>query len=172
MKIVQALKKIKALKIKISDLTAQIRDSSVILKTTTPKYSDQLKTVREMIDSVRDSCLEISKLKAAIAKTNLETMLEIPVGGKNVKKSIFEWICRRQELCALEETSWQVLGENGTKPGLILDPQKPGERIVVDITRFYVPEEKDKMCANLKSEPATIDGFLEVCNAETDLIGI
>jgi len=161
MKLIEALKQIKELQRKASDL----RDK---LSVESPVYSNQPKQVAEWIQAHSDILKEILRLRVAIQKTNLETPVTISLGGKDVTKTIAEWVHRRRDLANMEASVWKQLTDRGLKEGTI--KQSNDQLVEVKIVRCYEPETRDTMVFQYEAEPTTIDAKLEIVNAVTDLI--
>ena len=104
----------------------------------------------------------------AIQKTNLATDVTIELGGKQVTKTIAEWIHRRRDLANLEQSIWANISDRGLKEGTIAT--STGEKTEVKIRRYYDPEERDNKVSLFREEPSIIDRTLEVTNAVTDLV--
>jgi len=168
MKIIEGMKKIKELRVKIDDLREKVGKHCAISSVHTPEYTDQKKQVAEWIQAHEDILKEILKLRISIQKTNLQTDVTIVIGEKNVTKNIAEWIHRRRDLAGLSLAMYNVLGDRGIREGRSTTPE--GDSLEVKIQRFYDPEERDKMVDVYTSEPSTIDSRLEVINAITDLL--
>jgi len=168
MKLIEALKQIKDLQKKADDLREKVTKHSAHLNIETPVYPDQKKQVKEWIQAHSDILKEILRLRLAIQRTNLATMVTIEVDGKSVEKSIAEWIHRRRDLAIEELKMWQGLSDRGLKEGTI--KQSTDQLVEVKIVRCYDPEERDRKQFALGSEPSIIDGKLEIVNAVTDLI--
>lgn len=168
MKIIEALKSLKDLQKKASDLRNKVGNHSAYLSHETPVYKDQKKQVREWIQAHSDLLKEILRLRIAIQKTNIETLVTIKLGDKTIEKSIAEWIHRRRDLSNSEELMWRKLSDRGLREGQL--NQSTGESITVSIVRCFEPESRDKNVDLYQSEPSVIDGKLEVINAITDLI--
>lgn len=168
MKVIEAMKQIKDLQRKASDLTAKVKQHAAISSVQTATYPDQKRQVSEWLQSISDILKEILRLRIAIQTTNLATEVEIELGGKGVKKTIAEWIHRRRELAQIEEQAWLALTDRGIQEGATRDPA--GDIIEIKIERFYDPKERDEKVELFRSEPMKIDSILEVVNAVTDLI--
>ena len=106
----------------------------------------------------------------AIQKTNLETQISIEIGGKNVTKSVSEWVWRRREYAVTDKMTWRLLSDRNIQEGHFKSSQGVDTR--VEIVRHYDPIERDKMVDMYNSEPHLIDSALEISNAVTDLIEI
>src|SRR5689334_161771 len=101
MKLIQAMKQLKDLGIKATDLRAKIAQFSADLSFETPMYPDQKAQISEWLQAHSDVLKEILRLRVAIQKTNINTPVTIELGGKQVVKSIAEWIHRRRDLAKL-----------------------------------------------------------------------
>lgn len=168
MKIIEAMKKIKEIQVKVEDLRKKVSQFCAIQSVETPLYGkDQSIKIKEWLQGVHDSIQEIMRLRVAIQKTNINTNVKIELGGKFVEKSIAEWIHRRRDLATLEKSVWESIGDRGLKEGIMQNSQ--GEKVEVKILRFYDPSEKDNNVALYRDEPSVIDRTLEVINAVTDL---
>lgn len=168
MKIVEAMKKIKANKEKIADLQAKIAANSANLSFETPLYEAPKAKIAEWAQSCHDLSKDNCSLLVAIARTNLQTMVTIELGGVQVTKPIAEWIWRRREYAALDLKTWSSMTDRGLKEGT--GNSSVGTEIKVTIQRHYDPELRDKKVAMFKGEAREIDSALEVVNAVTDLI--
>jgi 2-succinyl-5-enolpyruvyl-6-hydroxy-3-cyclohexene-1-carboxylate synthase len=169
MKIIEAMKRVKANKEKIADLQQKIANTCANLSFETPLYGTETKAkIDEWLQSAVDTVQENIRLLTAIARTNLATQVSITLGEKSVSKSIAEWVWRRREYAAIDATTWTRLNDRGLKEGNL--PTSTGVSTVVTIQRHYDPDRRDKMLAMFKSEPHEIDAALEVVNAITDLV--
>jgi len=168
MKIIEAMKEIKALKIKAEDLRKKVAQYCCKVSFETNTYTDQEGQVKEWLQSHSDTIKRIAKLAVAISKTNLETMVNIEIGGKTVTHNIAEWILRRRELAELERLCWAGITDKGIKEGKA--KQLDGSDVDIKIVRFYDPKKKDEMIDIYRNEPSLIDRTLEVVNAVTDII--
>jgi len=168
MKIIEALKKTKDLARKTDDLKKLVKDHCAISTLESEKYPNQTTKVSEWVQAYGDILKEILRLRVAIQKTNLETKVVIELNGKQVEKSIAEWIHRRRDLATMERGIWDVQTDRGINEGMVKGPT--GDLIDMKIKRFYDPGKSDVMKDVLSSEPSIIDSRLEVVNAVTDLI--
>ncbi|MFW9872352.1 MAG: hypothetical protein ACFFG0_04555 [Candidatus Thorarchaeota archaeon] len=168
MKLIEALKKIKELQKKAEDLRDLVKNNCVRSSFESDKYSGQAKKVEGWIQAHSDILKEILKLRVSIQKTNIETRVDIDLGGKVISKSIAEWIHRRRDLVNEELKMWNCLTDRGIKEGIGRGPT--GDPIEIKIVRFYDPSERDNKKQLYSSEPMIIDSKLEVINATTDLI--
>lgn len=171
MKVIQAMKQVKANKDQIADLQAKIAQHCANLSFETPVYgSETPKKIAGWIQSCRDLSRDNIKLLTAIARTNLETMVTINLGGKDVTKTIAEWVWRRREYAKLDGDIFRRLTDRGLKEGQLPSSVPGGAAIEAKIVRHYDPEQRDIMLAMYQSEPSKIDAELEVINAITDLV--
>lgn len=168
MKIIEALKKTKDLQRKAEDLRNLVKDHCAISSLETSKYPDQKGQVSKWIQAHSDILKEILDLRIAIQRTNLMTEATIVLDGKNVTKTIAEWIHRRRDLANAELQMWNILGDRGVQEGIAKGPS--GDAVEIKICRFYEPIERDHKRDVYVGEPSTIDARLEVVNAVTDLI--
>jgi len=168
-KLIEALKQIKDLQRKAEDLRGKIGEHSAITNIQTPEYPDQKGKVGEWLQAHSDILKEILRLRVAIQRTNLETKVEIELGGKTVSKSIAEWIHRRRDLAKLDLAAWGKLTDRGIREEV--KTQAPGGDVMtIKIVRFFDPGERDNKIELYTSESSVIDGRLEIVNAITDLI--
>jgi len=168
MKIIEALKQIKELQRKADDLKDKVAKHSAYLSNETAVYENQKDQVHQWIQSHSDIMKEILRLRIAIQKTNLNTMVAIELGGKTVTKSIAEWVHRRRDLANGEALMWSRLTDRGLKEGI--QKQSTGQEQEVKIVRCYDPKERDTALYLYQSEPSIVDSKLEVVNAVTDLM--
>ena len=169
MKIIEAMKRVKANKEKIADLQAKIAQYCVNMSFETLMYGDQTKAkIIEWMQSCTDLTQENIRLLCGIQKTNIDTFVSITLGDRVVTKSIAEWVWRRREYAALDLRTWQMLTDRNLKEGMGQNSQ--GTPVEVKIVRHFDPVQRDKMAAMFKSEPHEIDAALEVVNAVTDLV--
>ena len=168
MKLIEAMKKIKDLQRKVSDLHGKIAAHSAHLNFETPAYTNQATKVAEWLQGCSDLIEEILRLRVAVQRTNLVTPVTIELGGKQVTHSIAEWIHRRRDLASLELNGWHSLTTKNLKEGLTKDSS--GATVEVRIVRCFNTEKRDAMQALFMSEPSTIDASLEVVNAVTEII--
>ena len=168
MKIIEALKQIKDLARKAEDIRKKVANHSAYMNFETPMYPDQKGQVSEWIQAHTDILKEILRLRVAIQKTNILTSVTIEIDGKQVTKSIAEWIHRRRDLANLDRDMWKQLTDRNLREGNLA--QSTGQIIEARIVRCYDPKEKDNKIAMYESEPSTVDAKLEIINAVTDLM--
>lgn len=169
MKIIEALKKIKDLSRKIDEITPKIRDYCADYDIETPTYPDQRTKIQEWLQSCHDMNKEILRLRIAIQKTNLDTMVTIELDGKQVTKSIAEWIHRRKDLAKREESFWRLLTDRGLRENQFLKPTPNTPEMPVKRRLYFDASMRDQKIELYRSEPSKIDATLEVINAVTDL---
>lgn len=169
MKVIQAMKQVKANKEKIVDLQQKIKANAANLSFETPVYGDNAEAqLREWLQSCTDTVKENIRLLTAISKTNHATQVTIELGDNQVTKTVAEWVWRRREYAGIDQATWHCLSDRGLKEGNL--PTTTGAPMEVKIIRHYDPALRDKMVAMFGSEVHKIDGALEVSNAITDLI--
>jgi hypothetical protein len=168
MKLIEALKQQKSLARKADDLRRKVTKHSAISSIETPVYENQASIVAGWIQAHDDILKETLRLRLAIQRTNLETMVTIELGGKQVEKSIAAWIHRRRDLAASAQTMWKSLTDRRIQEGMTKTPS--GDNLKIEIVRFYDPETRDKNISLYSEEPSLIDAKLEIVNAVTDLI--
>lgn len=168
MKIIEAMKKIKANKEKVVELDARIQRHSAHLSFESPVYEDQGAKVKEWRQSALDVSRDNVELLVRIAKTNLATTVIIQIGDNSITKSIAEWVWRRREYSSVDMQVWMQHTDRNLKEGNV--QTSPGVMTEVKLLRYYSPEERDKNLDLLRQEPHLIDGALEVVNAVTDLV--
>ncbi len=168
MKIIEAMKRIKANKKKIQELQLLIKDNSARFAHETPKYENTEDKVREWTQSAQDTVQENIRLLTAIARTNLQTKVSIELGGRMVQKTIAEWVWRRREYAAVDQLTWELQTDRGLKEGMMPNTST-GVAFEVKLVRNYSPEARDEALMMYRGEAAAIDAALEVTNAVTDL---
>ena len=168
MKIIEALKRTKDLQRKAEDLRDLVKSNCARSSLETDRYPEQAKKVAGWIQSHSDVLKELLRLRIAIQRTNLATVVSIDFGEENVMKTIAEWIHRRRDLAGLELKMWSGLTDRGIQEGSGKGPS--GDPIDIKIIRFYSPAKRDDNKEYYQFEPSLIDGRLEVVNAVTDLM--
>lgn len=169
MKIIEALKKIKENKQKINDLHERISRNCANNSHETTLYGEDTQSkIKEWLQSCNDLAQQNVHLLCNIQKTNLQTNVTIELGGKNVTKSIAEWVWRRREYAKIDEITWSKLSDRGLREGVLKNSL--GMDTEVRIVRHFDPSERDEKIDIYRSEPHKIDGALEVVNAVTDLV--
>ncbi len=168
MKLIEAMKEIKAMKVKAEDLRKKVSTYCARASFETNTYPDQDAKIKEWLQSHYDTIKRIAKIQTSIQRTNLLTNVDIELGGKTVTHSIAEWILRRRELADLERQAWSGLTDKGIKEGQ--GTQSDGTKVDIKIVRFYDPSQRDERIASFREEPGIIDRTLETINAVTELI--
>lgn len=168
MKIIEAMKRVKANKEKITDLQTKIAGVSANLSFETPIYENTKDKIKEWAQACHDLSKENVRLLVAIQRTNLQTIVTITLGENSITRPIAEWIWRRREYAALDLSTWAKMTDRNLKEGT--GQSSVGTEIKVTLVRHYDPELRDKKVAEFKSEPHEIDAALEVINAVTDLV--
>lgn len=171
MKIVQALKTIKANRMKIDDLIRKIRDNAARTSIQTSPYGDQetvIKQVASWMDTVRSVIRENEILTNRLHRTNALTSVTMEIGNKSITKTIDEWIVRRKEGVSFETRMMQSLTDLGLREELVKQPD--GSTIHVTIVRHFDPKQRDDRMSVLMDEVQIIDSTLEIVNATTDLV--
>lgn len=169
MKIIEAMKRVKLNKEKITDLQTKIGSVSAHLSVETPIYGDETKAkIREWAQACDDLTRDNCALLVAIAKTNIATMVPIRIGDQTITKSIAEWIWRRREYAAIDQKTWASMTDRNLRDQHVqTSTQVP---LDIKLVRNYDPELRDRKILEYKSEPREIDAALEVINAITDLV--
>lgn len=176
MKIVEALKQIKDLARKADDLQKKVADHSADTEDMTPVYPDQKTQVAQWIQAHGDILRKIISLRLGVQRTNIQTMATIELEGKQVQKTLAEWILRRgvgrkEDGMALKEKAiWASLTDRNLRPKAIPNPKDPTNPDLMRVRRYYDPAERDRRIDALSSEPSLIDAALEIKNAVTDLV--
>jgi hypothetical protein len=169
MKIIEAMKRVKANKDKITDLQTRIGQTSAHLSHETPVYgTETANRIGEWAQACEDLTQDNVHLLTAISRTNLATVATITLGGKSVTKTLAEWIWRRREYAAVDLKTWSSMNDRNLKEGQI--QSTTGIPVDIKIVRNYSPDLRDKKVAEYRSESHEIDAALEVVNAVTDLI--
>lgn len=169
MKLIEALKKEKDLARKKADIKALLRDNCAHSNMENPRYGDkQEKKVRGWLQSIHDLNKESLRLRIAVQKTNLVTNVTIELEGKEVTKTIAEWIHRRRDLAESDLSAWQCLTDRGVVEGKAKSPT--GDMVEINVVRYFDPSGRDNKVMALSEEPHLIDAKLEIVNAVTDII--
>jgi hypothetical protein len=170
MKIIQAMKQIKANLIKMSDLKNKIAAHCANLSFETPAYGiDTKTTIDGWLQAFNDLSQDNVNLLCDIQRTNLATSVTIELGEKSVTKTIAEWIWRRREYAQHDLAAWNCLTDRGLREGNI---QTSTGIMESKLIRHYDPIKRDKKIALYTSERHAIDAALEIVNATTDLISL
>ncbi len=168
MKIIEALKAIKDLARKCSDLQTKIKAHCADLDFESPTYPDQRAQVKEWVQSYQDSVKEIARLRVAVQRTNVNTKVAITLDNTSVTKSIAEWVHWRRDLAKMMESVYGSLTDKGLRE--ITVKQSNDQPMVAKVRRYFDPAERDKNLELYRGEPSKIDATLEIINATTDLM--
>ena len=171
MKIIEALKTIKANKAKVEDLIQKIKANSAMLSINTSPYGDVAKSsaqVKSWIDTINSVLLNNEGLSSRVHRINNSVKVDIDIGGKVITKTIDEWLRRRSEGVDFEARAFGSLTDRGLKEDLIKNAD--GTTTHVTIIRHYDVYAKDERLATLLGEKALIDSTLEIINATVDLV--
>lgn len=172
MKIIEGLKMIKDLLRKAEDLRQKVGKYHADMSFETPMYSsydEQKDVVRGWLQAHSDIMRDIAVLRLRIQKTNCLTKVTIELGGKQVEKTITEWISRRKDLSALDLQMWNTLNDRGLRESAMVKTSA-GDTQEVKIRRYYDPVVRDTKKELYASEPSLVDAKLEIVNATTDLV--
>ena len=167
--IIEGMKLKKRLHKKADDLRDKIRRYSSHMSNENPVYTDQGARVKGWLQAHRDIVKKIAELSLNIQKTNLQTEVELQIGGTPVKKSIAEWILRRRELANMEQAAHAALSDGRLRDETIL-ASDGHTKIELKVQRYFDPVERDTFVDTFKHEPSRIDAKLEVVNATTTLV--
>lgn len=171
MKIIEAMKKVKNNIEKIEDIQKKIASNCANTSMEVSAYGENTKNkIDEWCQSCDDLSQENIRLLCAIQRTNLSTSVTIELGGKNVTKTISEWVWRRREYSKRDYMTWSNLTDRNLKEGTFNN--SVGQLQEVKIVRHYDINKRDKMIEIYRSEARTIDSALEIVNAVTDLIDV
>lgn len=173
MRLIEAMKALKRLSEKVTDLRSKITTHCAILEHEEPPYgAEQRATVDGWRQSAVDTIAEIARLRMAITRTNLQTAITVTIGDKAITKPLAYWVLRRRELAQMEAQLWFALSDRGLKPQAYKTTDENGHEQVGlhQIVRFFDIKQRDSKLSDLREEPALIDAALEIANATTELI--
>jgi len=171
MTIIEAMKKQKANLVKLSDLQGKIAlySAHTSLEASSTPYGDK---TYEKVDEWTKACESITqenaRLALAVQRTNLETLVTITLGGREVTKCIAEWVLRRRTYANLDFQTWSRQTDRNLKVGQA--PGSQGAPVEVKLIRNYDTEKRDKHMQMYQMEPHEINSKLEVVNATTELV--
>lgn len=168
MKIIEAMKQIKANKEKVHELMQRIQRNAAHLSIETPQYENQADKIKEWTQSCLDVSRDNVELLVKIARTNLATPVTIQLGDKAVTKSIAEWVWRRREYAEVDQKIWLCQSDRNLKEGMV--QTSPGVTSEIKLVRYYDPSVRDANIDVHMKEKHTIDATLEVVNATTELL--
>src|SRR5271168_40889 len=153
MKLIEAMKRVKANNEKIAALQKMIGDFSAHLSHETPVYRNEMpEKISGWAQTCEDLAQENIRILTSISRTNLETKVTVKLGEKNVTKSVAEWIWRRPEYAASDLATWQKMGDRGLREGHMNSSVPGGASIEVEIVRNNNSERRDKKLAAYQSE--------------------
>lgn len=168
MKLIEAMKEIKRLHVKLDDLKTKVGTYCADYDYEQPAYPAQGDQIKEWMQSYEDTLKRILELRLAIQTTNLITLVTIELGGRQVTKSIAAWIHRRRDLAKLQQALYACLSPGMRKDGVL--KLSNGELKDTKVRLYFEPRMRDANVALYRDEPSLIDATLEVKNAVTDLI--
>lgn len=169
MKIVEALKKVKDLRVKAVNLREKITLCSAHMENNPPEYKDPKVQIKEWLQIHKDIIQEIESLLVRIQVTNTQTQVMIEIGGNQIVKSIAAWVYRERELSELDFQAWSALTDRGLR-ATIDRAQKDPEKQAVKVIFNFDAAERDKMTEIYRNEKSLINSQLEITNAVTDLL--
>lgn len=168
MKMIQALKTLKQLLIRVKNnerrLLTQCQQMS-----REPLPGDPKKEVATLHQGIRDTLREFERLSAMIQFSNASTYLTIDIpGGGEVRKTVSEWLSRRQRTLEIDAAVYQQLASKlqSLHPDTIV---VEGDTVLNSPETNYDAEEYSVRRGNLEEERLAIDAALEIHNAVTDL---
>jgi|SRR5215475_13024008 len=173
MTIIEAMKKVKANLVKLTELQNKIGlySAHTSLEAASTPYGDK---TYEKVDEWTKACESITQenanLRLRIQMTNLTTNVTIPLGGRDVTKPIAEWVLRRREYANLDFQTWARQTDRNLKIGQA--PGSQGTPVEVKLIRNYDTEKRDKKMEMYQMEPHEINSKLEVVNATTELVDL
>lgn len=171
MKIIEAMKRVKNNEEKVTDLQNKIASCSANLSYETPIYGDETKKkLLEFAQSCEDISQENVRLLCAIQRTNLQTKVTIEVGGKQVTKTVAEWVWRRRKYSKLDHNTWFQFNDRGLKSKEGIINTSTGSPMEIKLIKHYDIDTVDNKRELYRSENHIIDSNLEIINATTDLI--
>jgi hypothetical protein len=171
MTIIEAMKRIKANKVKLADLQQKIALYSAhtsLEAESTPYGHNTAAKVAEWTNTCEDLSQENMKLDIRIQKTNLATPVTIALGGREITKCIAEWVLRRRKYANDDFQTWSRQTDRGLKVGMTQGSQ--GAPVEVKLIRNYDTDLRDKKMVMYQMEPHEINAKLEVVNATTELL--
>lgn len=169
MKIIEAMKRVKQNKEKVTDLQTKLAAICANMSHETPLYGTETPNkVKEWLQSCTDLSQENVALLCQIQRTNLATQVGIELGGKSISKSIAEWVWRRREYAKVDLLTYSKLTDRGLKEGAV--NTSTGVALELKLMRHYDPVARDAAMAMYQAEPHVIDAALEVVNATTELL--
>lgn len=177
MKLIEAIKKIKEIDQQVNSVSQKLAENSADLEHHNPAYGsveEQTKQIQAWLCQAHDLLELKENLKYRISKTNNATMVTITVGGKDITKSIAQWMTRRRETAIAEASVWTSLFQRPKmlRPESIecLDAAGNPAKKISNVRRYFNVKQADEKVQTFAQEPSMIDGKLEVVNAITELL--
>ena len=168
MKIIEGLKQLKLNTKKVADISARIALNSAKKSFEQSPYEDPVAQVKEWCDQIEELSKRNSELTLAIARTNAATQVTIELEGKQITKSITEWIYRRRHGVAMELAGVKALTNRGLKDEQV--KQTDNTLLETKVVLHYDQKSRDQRMDALQQEPTLIDTRLGMVNAVTDLL--
>jgi hypothetical protein len=169
MKLIEALKKVKALDVKQSDLIMKIKGLSANMSMEDTGYANPKTTVTGWLQAIQDINLEKEALLERISYTNTMTRISIEIDGRMLTKSITAWIARRSKGLAMEQSAWATLTNKGLKAALV-KVQGSEDSVMNSVVLNFDPQQRDTKLAGYAAEMTQISSALEIHNATVDLL--
>lgn len=119
--------------------------------------------IKSLIQSNHDLSTEYLRIKIAIERTNLATVVEFH--GRHI--SIAELLVFKRKLCTGLIGTYNALDDRGTRTTM-RGSLSTGEKVTIE--RFYSEKFKNDSLRDWQDFYESIDGRLEVVNATTDLL--
>lgn len=169
MKLIEAMKELKLIHKKIQDNTKKITEYSSALSSEKPIFGteeEQRKQVNSYIQSNMDLIKRYCDLKAAIDKTNLNTVVDY--NGKEY--SIHELIQLKRNLASSITSTYTALNtsEADQRRSRMSNATIDGKPI--ESVRFYDEATKNTTIRSWQEFFSAIDSKLEIINATTDIL--
>lgn len=173
MKLIEALKNLKTIEKRVEKNCAQITEYCAYVSVETPHFETQEKQTQEvasLIQANRDLTTEYLRLKSAIEVTNLNTSVTIGERTHSVSELVtIRRVCGKFVANTLNALTPRIattrLQQAFNRPGGINITEPP------KVIAAYREEDKNKALREWEEFTSSIDGRLEVVNAETELTG-
>lgn len=171
MKVAEALKRIKALREKASDLRKKVQTISAHMSSQKTDYDKPKEQVATWIQMHTDTVSELGILLRQLVQTNLKTQVSISIKDKVKTMSLLDWNYRRKELNQLDQLMQAMLTNKNLRIQVIKpDPKDSSKDIPDQVVLNFDPVERDNRMDYLREEIVQINSSLETVNATTDLI--
>lgn len=172
MKIIEALKNLKTIQKRIEKNCEQIKQYCGYVNSETPAFETEEKQrmeVNSLIQSNLDLEVEYLRLKKAVEQTNLAVI--VAIGSRNY--TITELISIRRVVGKFRLNTYNSLSPVQAMSRLQQVYNKPGwdSTNPPKIVLVFKEEDKNRNIKDWEEFLSSIDGKLEVVNAETDLQG-